>query len=64
MSDSSKPAAVLDTNLIISGAITPHGLPNQVLRALQRDAFTLIASPDLADEVADVLSRPTIRERY
>ena len=64
MSDSTKPAAVLDTNLIISGAITPHGLPNQVLRALQRDAFTLISSPDLAEEVADVLSRPAIRERY
>jgi len=55
---------VLATNLIISGAITPYGLPNQVLRALQRAAFTLISSPELADEVADVLSRPAIRERY
>lgn len=64
MSDSTIPAAVLDTNLIISGAITPHGVPNQVLRALQCGAFTLVSSPDLADEVADVLDRSAIRERY
>ena len=65
MSDSSPlPAAVLDTNLIVSGAITPHGLPNHVLRALERDAFRLISSPDLAAEVRGVLSRPAIRERY
>ena len=65
MSDANPvPAAALDTNLIVSGAITPHGLPNQVLRALQRDAFRLISSPDLAAEVRDVLSRPSIRERY
>jgi putative PIN family toxin of toxin-antitoxin system len=61
---SSKPAAVLDANLVISGIINQHGPPNQVLRAFQRDAFTLIASDDLTGEVAQVLNRDKIRLRY
>ncbi len=64
MSNDSTPLAVLDTNLTVSGAISPHGLPNQVLRALQRDAFRLLSSRDLVEEVADVLGREHIRRRY
>jgi putative PIN family toxin of toxin-antitoxin system len=58
------PAATLDTNLIISGAITPHGIPNRILRALERRAFTLVAAPEIGAEVRDVLHRPKIQERY
>jgi uncharacterized protein len=58
------PTAVLDTNLTISGAITPHGIPNRILRAYQRQAFTLVSSPELVAEVRDVLTRPKISERY
>ncbi len=58
------PAAVLDANLIISGAISPHGIPNRILRAYQRPAFTLISSPDLVAEVRDISNRPRISERY
>src|SRR3712207_1493805 len=58
------PAAVLDTNLTVSGAITPQGIPNRILRAYQRGAFTLISSPELVAEVEDVLTRPSIRDRY
>ena len=58
------PAAVLDTNLTVSGAITPHGIPNRILRAYQRHAFTLLSSPELVAEIRDVLTRPKITERY
>ena len=58
------PAAVLDTNELVSGTISRHGLPNRVLRAWQRDAFALVTSPDLVAEVADVLARPRIQQRY
>jgi putative PIN family toxin of toxin-antitoxin system len=49
---------------MISGAISPHGIPNQILRALQRDDFTLVSAPDLIDEVIEVLGRRRFSERY
>jgi putative PIN family toxin of toxin-antitoxin system len=58
------PVVVLDSNLIVSGAISPHGLSNQAPRAFQRGAYTLICSQDLADEIADVLTRDSIRGRF
>jgi putative PIN family toxin of toxin-antitoxin system len=64
MNASTTPAAVLDTNLTISGAITPHGIPTRILRAYERRLFTLVSSPDLVVEVEDVLTRPKITERY
>ena len=63
-SASTTPAAVLDTNLTVSGAITPHGIPNRILRAYERGAFTLVSSRELVAEVEDVLTRPTIQSRY
>lgn len=56
--------AVLDTNLLVSGALTPTGVPGQVLRAWRDGAFALVMSPELAAEAADVLRRPTLTERF
>jgi uncharacterized protein len=64
MTASSKPAAVLDANLIISGLISQHGPPNQVFQAFQRDAFVLVSSQALTAEVAQVVTRDKIRLRY
>jgi predicted nucleic acid-binding protein len=58
------PVVVLDSDLIVSGAISPHGLSNQAPRAFQRGAYTLICSQDLADEIADVLTRDSSLIRY
>lgn len=58
------PRAVIDTNVTVSGTITPHGVPNRVLRALQNGAFTLVSSSEMEKEVVDVLTRDTIRERF
>ena len=63
-SASTTPATVLDTNLTVSGAITPQGIPNRILRAYQRGACTLLSCPELVAELEAVLTRPAIRERY
>lgn len=47
----------------MSAAITPNGLCGQVLRQAIDGTITLIASPAVLEELADVLSRPKFR-RY
>jgi uncharacterized protein len=55
---------VIDTNLFVSGAISPRGSPNQLLQAWLKGAFTLLISSEQRVEVQEVLSRPEIARRY
>jgi putative PIN family toxin of toxin-antitoxin system len=55
--------AVLDPNVIISGALSSRGAPADVLRALDAGAFELIASSALTDELARALGYPKLRRR-
>jgi putative PIN family toxin of toxin-antitoxin system len=48
----------------VSGAINPRGLPNQLLQAWLKGAFTLLISAEQHAEVQEVLSRPKIARRY
>ena len=59
-----KPRAVLDTNVFVSGLISPKGPPAAILRALRSELFTLLSSPAINEEVIEVLNRPHIRDRY
>ncbi|PYV14413.1 MAG: putative toxin-antitoxin system toxin component, PIN family [Acidobacteria bacterium] len=59
-----KPRAVLDTNVFVSGLISPRGLPAAILRALRSERFTLVSSPPINEEIIGVINRPTIRDRY
>lgn len=58
--------AVLDPNVVISGAISPRGAPADVLRSLARGEFELVASQALLDELERALAysklRPYINE--
>ncbi len=56
--------AVLDTNVIVSGAITPQGIPFQLLRAWRAREWNLIISPHILDEVRQVLNSPKIAPVY
>ena len=56
--------AVLDTNVIVSGVITPNGPPGQIITALREERFILIGSVAIASEVLDVLQRPKIQRKY
>lgn len=53
--------AVLDPNVIISGALSPRGAPADVLRSLARGEFELIASRSLLDELQRALAYPKLR---
>ncbi len=59
-----KVRAVLDTNVFVSGLISPKGPPAAILRALRSKRFILVSSPPINEEIIEVLNRPTIRERY
>ena len=53
--------AVLDPNVVSSGAISPRGAPANVLRSLTRGEFELIASPALLGELERALAYPKLR---
>ena len=53
--------AVLDPNVVISGAISPRGAPADVLRSLAGGEFELIASQGLLDELQRALAYPKLR---
>lgn len=56
--------AVLDTNIWVSAVINPFGVPARIRRAFWSGRFTLITSPPLMEETADVLSRPRLARKY
>ncbi len=53
--------AVLDPNVVISGAISPRGAPADVLRSLAGGEFEFIASRALLDELERALAYPKLR---
>ena len=55
---------VLDTNVFVSGLISPQGFPAAILKALRSGQFTLLSSPPVNEEIIEVLNRPRIRDRY
>jgi predicted nucleic acid-binding protein len=56
--------AVVDTSILVRALIKPRGTVGPVLRRLRDGAYTLIYSEPLLEELADVLSRPRIRDKY
>ena len=53
--------AVLDTNLFVSMAIRPGGIPDQIRLAWQDGRFALLTSPPLLAEIRRVLTYPRLR---
>lgn len=56
--------ALVDTNVWISALINPRGHPARLKDAWLDNKFQIVVSVALLDELADVLSRPRIRDRY
>src|SRR5207248_2993221 len=44
--------------------LNPHGIPGQVVTALQQARFTLLTSEALLTELAGVLARPRLARRH
>lgn len=56
--------AVVDTNVIVRALIRPRGTVGPVLLRLRQGDYTLLYSDSLLEELADVLNRPRIRDKY
>jgi putative PIN family toxin of toxin-antitoxin system len=53
--------AVLDTNIIVSGFLSPGAAPGQVVGEWKSGAFDVAVSELLFEEIAEVLNRPIVR---
>jgi len=52
---------VLDTNVLVSGLISPHGPPAKLVDQFRRAEFVLITSSPQLHELRDVLARDCLR---
>lgn len=59
-----RPRIVVDTNVFISGILSHHGFPHQLLLALYAGDCMLLISFPLLDELLNVLTRGRIAGRY
>lgn len=56
--------AVVDHNLFVSGLISAHGLPSQLISQFRQDAYVLVTSAQLRSELEEVLRRDRFRTKY
>ncbi|MGH8706242.1 MAG: putative toxin-antitoxin system toxin component, PIN family [Burkholderiales bacterium] len=54
---------VLDSNVIISGALAPEGVPGKIVAAWREARFDLVTSLAQLEEIGRVLAYPKIRSR-
>ncbi len=54
---------VLDTSVIVSGLLSPHGTPAKVIARWLNGDFTLLYTPAMYEELEDVLNRAWLVER-
>lgn len=56
--------AVIDTNVWVSALINPFGHPARLRKCFENGDFIAVISEPILSEIADVLSRPRIRDKY
>jgi putative PIN family toxin of toxin-antitoxin system len=54
---------VLDTNILLSALINPHGVPAELIVSWRKHRFTLLTSVEQLVELGDVARRPVLRAR-
>lgn len=55
-----KPVVVLDTNVFVSGLISPKGVPGAILLRFRQGGFDIATSKAQIREIQDVLKRPSL----
>lgn len=55
-----KPVVVLDTNVFVSGLLSPGGVPGAILQRFRASHFTIATSKAQAREIKEVLGRPSL----
>ena len=56
--------AVVDTNILVSGFISPLSYPREIEKRWRNEQFALFTSPQIIDEIRRVLYLPRIRQKY
>lgn len=56
--------AVIDTNVLVSGIISPRAAPAKIIDLWQRRKFVLVTSKEILKELQRVLSYPKIAKKY
>lgn len=54
---------VLDTNVLVSALLSPHGLPDQLLQHWEMASFVLVTSTEQREEISRVLAYPKLQRR-
>ena len=54
---------VLDTNILLSALINPHGVPAELIVAWREQRFALVTSVEQLVELGEVARRPVLRAR-
>lgn len=62
MPGKNKLKAVVDTNLLISSAISSKGSPNKLIRSWLKDSFALLISREQLEEIKEVSKREKIKK--
>lgn len=55
---------VLDTNVLVSALINPHGKPAQIINYVFENKIRLFTSPSIMEELERVLSYPKLMKRH
>ena len=55
---------VIDTNVWVSAILNPSGYPARIRKAFEEGLFEIIVSEPILKEIADVLNRPRIKDKY
>ncbi|MDZ4163555.1 MAG: putative toxin-antitoxin system toxin component, PIN family [Smithellaceae bacterium] len=56
--------AVIDTNIWVSAILNPFGFPSRLRDAFANGVFQPVISETMLVELAEVLSRPRIKDKY
>ena len=55
---------VIDTNVMISGLLSPVGVPGKILDLWDRGGFDIVMSLQMLDELKEVLAYHKIKKRF
>ncbi|MEW6214534.1 MAG: putative toxin-antitoxin system toxin component, PIN family [Nitrospirota bacterium] len=56
--------AVIDTNIWVSSILNPFGFPARLRKLFEEGAFNVLMSSPMIEELADVLNRPRIKDKF
>lgn len=56
--------AVIDTNILVSGIISPKGAPRKIVDLAKKEVFKAATSISINHEILSVLHRPHIYKKY